>query len=95
MITQKPTPYIRSISIHLNGLFPIILKLIKRRQAQRFISILQITERHRLPGIPCRKRRSSQSLSQNLVSESEALGVVIHLEDAALRLGRSADMKMM
>lgn len=86
IIGDGQTPCIRSISIHLNRLFPIILKLIECRQAQRFISILQITKRHRLPGIPCRKRRSAQSLSQNLVSESEAIRVVIHLEDAALRL---------
>lgn len=42
----------RLVALHLDGLFSIILGLIKRLQPNRVIDILQISERNCLPGIP-------------------------------------------
>lgn len=55
-----------------------------------FVLVLQITEGYGLLRVPGRERGTSQALSQDLVTQSQALRIEVEGEDAALGLAHIA-----
>jgi hypothetical protein len=71
---------------HLNSLLSIVLCFVKRRQAEGLVGVLEVSEGDRLLRVPCCKRWATESLSQDLIAQSEPLRVEVQGEDATLGL---------
>jgi len=64
----------------------VILHLVVNKQLIRLIGLLEIADRHELPGIICCKCRALESLAKDLVAHPDALRVVRRGEELTLRL---------